>query len=174
MTRDEKNIELQNLTQQVAELNSFVLADSSTLDVAKITQFRRLCHKNGVTMKVVKNTLLRKALEASDQDYGDLMNLLVGPTSLMYASEAKYSAKVIKDFRDEENEKPLLKGAYVDGSIFIGDDKLKELANLKSKSELIAEVISLLEAPMMNVLSSLNSAERSIAGVVKTLSERKE
>lgn len=171
MTREEKNQELQSLTEKISELTSFYLADSSTLSVAKMNQFRGLCYEKDVQFKVVKNTLLKKALEASETDFGSMYELLSGPTALMYSAEAKNSALVLKQFR-EDNEKPVLKGAFIDGSFYIGDDKIKELASLKSKEELIGDVIMLLQSPAKNVISALSSGGSTIAGVLQTLSEK--
>ncbi len=171
MTREEKNQELQSLTEKISELTSFYLADSSTLSVAKMNQFRGLCYEKDVQFKVVKNTLLKKALEASETDFEGMYELLSGPTALMYSAEAKNSALVLKQFR-EDNEKPVLKGAFIDGSFYIGDDKIKELASLKSKEELIGDVIMLLQSPAKNVISALSSGGSTIAGVLQTLSEK--
>lgn len=171
MTREEKNQELQSLTEKISELTSFYLADSSTLNVAKMNQFRGKCFEKDVQFKVVKNTLLKKALEASETDFESMYELLSGPTALMYSAEAKNSAVVLKEFR-EENDKPVLKGAFIDGSFYIGDDKIKELASLKSKEELLGEVITLLQSPATNVISALSSGGSTIAGVLQTLSEK--
>ena len=171
MTREEKNQELQSLTEKISELTSFYLTDSSTLSVAKLNQFRGLCYEKYVQFKVVKNTLLKKALEASETDFESMYELLSGPTALMYSAEAKNSAVVLKQFR-ENNEKPALKGAFIDGSFYIGDDKIKELASLKSKEELIGDVIMLLQSPAKNVISALSSGGSTIAGVLQTLSEK--
>jgi large subunit ribosomal protein L10 len=171
MTREEKNQELQSLTEKISELTSFYLADSSTLSVAKMNQFRGLCYEKDVQFKVVKNTLLKKALEASETDFESMYELLSGPTALMYSAEAKNSAVVLKQFR-EDNEKPVLKGAFIDGSFYIGDDKIKELASLKSKEELIGDVIMLLQSPAKNVISALSSGGSTIASVLQTLSEK--
>ena len=171
MTREEKNQELQSLTEKISELTSFYLTDSSTLSVAKMNQFRGLCYEKDVQFKVVKNTLLKKALEASETDFESMYELLSGPTALMYSAEAKNSALVLKQFR-EDNEKPVLKGAFIDGSFYIGDDKIKELASLKSKEELIGDVIMLLQSPAKNVISALSSGGSTIAGVLQTLSEK--
>lgn len=171
MTREEKNQELQSLTEKISELTSFYLTDSSTLNVAKMNQFRGLCYEKDVQFKVVKNTLLKKALEASETDFESMYELLSGPTALMYSAEAKNSALVLKQFR-EDNEKPVLKGAFIDGSFYIGDDKIKELASLKSKEELIGDVIMLLQSPAKNVISALSSGGSTIAGVLQTLSEK--
>ena len=171
MTREEKNQELQSLTEKISELTSFYLADSSTLSVAKMNQFRGLCYEKDVQFKVVKNTLLKKALEANETDFESMYELLSGPTALMYSAEAKNSAVVLKQFR-EDNEKPVLKGAFIDGSFYIGDDKIKELASLKSKEELIGDVIMLLQSPAKNVISALSSGGSTIASVLQTLSEK--
>lgn len=171
MTREEKNQELQSLTEKISGLSSFYLADSSTLNVAKISKFRGLCYEKDVQFRVVKNTLLKKALEASETDFESIYELLTGPTALMYSAEAKNSAVVLKEFR-EDNEKPVLKGAYIDGSFYIGDDQINELASLKSKEELIGEVITLLQSPATNVISALSSGGSTIAGVLQTLSEK--
>lgn len=171
MTREEKNIELQRLTEQIAGLNSFYLTDSSTLSVAKINKFRELCYEKGVSMKVVKNTLLRKAFEANEQDFESLYDIVKGPTALMFSEEANASAKVLKEFR-EDNERPILKAAYIDGSFYVGDDKLNELASLKSKEELIGEVITLLQSPATNVISALSSGGSKIASILQNLSEK--
>lgn len=171
MTREEKQQELQSLTSQLSGVTSFYLTDSSTLNVAKVNQLRRLCHQKGVSFKVVKNTLLKKALEANETDFESLYGTLSGPTSLMIASEPSTVAKVIKEFR-ENSEKPLLKAAYIDGSFYVGDDKVNELATLKSKDELLGDVILLLQSPAKNVISALSSGGSTIAGLVKTLSER--
>ncbi len=171
MTREEKNIELQRLTEQISGLNSFYLTDSSTLSVAKINKFRGLCYEKGVSLRVVKNTLLRKALEANEQDFESLYEIVKGPTALMYSEEASASAKVLKEFR-EENDRPILKAAYIDGSFYIGDDKIKELASLKSKEELIGDVLTLLQSPATNVISALSSGGSKIASILQTLSEK--
>jgi large subunit ribosomal protein L10 len=171
MTREEKNIELQRLTAQISGLTSFYLTDASTLSVAKINSFRGKCYEKDVQFKVVKNTLLKKALEASEQDFEGMYDLLSGPTALMYSAEAKVSAVVLKEFR-EKNDRPILKGAFIDGSFYIGDDKIKELASLKSKEELIGEVISLLQSPAKNVISALSSGGARLAGILQTLSEK--
>jgi large subunit ribosomal protein L10 len=171
MTREEKHIELQSLTEKIAGLTNFYLTDASTLNVAKINAFRGKCYESGVQFKVVKNTLLKKALEASEQDFESMYDLLSGPTALMYSAEAKTSAVVLKEFR-EKNDRPILKGAFIDGSFYIGDDQIKELASLKSKEELIGEVISLLQSPAKNVISALSSGGSRIAGILQTLSEK--
>lgn len=171
MTREEKNIELQRLTEQISNLNSFYLTDSSTLSVAKINKFRGLCYEKGVSLKVVKNTLLRKALEANEHDFEGLYETVKGPTALMFSEEASASAKVLKEFR-KGNERPILKAAFIDGSFYIGDQYIDELASLKSKEELIGDVIMLLQSPATNVISALSSGGSKIAGILQTLSEK--
>lgn len=171
MTREEKQLELQSLTDQLTGLTSFYITDSSTLNVEKVNKLRRLCHQKGVSFKVVKNTLLKKALEANENDFEGIYGALAGPTSLMFATEPSTVAKMLKEFR-EDNDRPLLKAAFIDGSFYTGDDKIAELATLKSKDELIGDVIMLIQSPAKNVISALSSGGSTIAGLVKTLSER--
>jgi large subunit ribosomal protein L10 len=171
MTREEKQQVLEELAAQIAGINSFYITDASTLDVATINKFRRLCFEKGVTFKVVKNTLLKKALESCEGNYEGLYDVLAGPTSLMFAESASMPAKVLKEFR-EGAEKPILKAAYIDSDIYLGDDKIKELATLKSKEDLLADVILLLQSPAMNVISGLKSGGSNLSGILKTLSER--
>ena len=135
------------------------------------TNLRRACFKAGVKLEVVKNTLLAKAMEGSDKDFGDLSQTLVGNTSLMFSETGNAPAKVIKEFR-KKSDRPLLKGAYIEESVYVGDDQLENLVNIKSKEELLGEIIGLLQSPAKNVISALKSGGSTIAGIVKTLSER--
>lgn len=171
MTREQKQEALRELTEQISGVNSFYITDASSLDVATINKFRRLCFEKGVTFKVVKNTLLKKALEANEGNYEGLYEVLHGPTSLMYAEAANLPAKVLKEFR-EGADKPLLKAAYIDSDVYLGDDKIKELVSLKSKEDLIADVIALLQSPAKNVISALQSGGSNLSGILKTLSEK--
>lgn len=171
MTREEKKQAVIELTEQVNNATNIYVTDASTLDVESINKFRGLCYEKDIKFKVVKNTLLKKALEASDINYEGLYEVLKGSTSLMFSDTANLPAKVLKEFR-EENEKPLLKAAYIDSEVFYGDDSIKELATLKSKEELLGEVITLLESPMKNVISSLSSGGSTIASLLQTLSEK--
>ena len=171
MTREEKSRVIEDLTAQLAATNVVYLADISGLDAETTSNLRRSCFKAGIQLNVVKNTLLEKAMEASENNYGDLPSVLAGNTSIMIASNGNAPAKVIKEFR-KKSDKPLLKGAYVDQAVFIGDNQLDALVALKSKEEMIGEVIGLLQSPAKNVISALKSGGSTIAGLVKTLSER--
>ena len=171
MTREEKAQVIEELTAQLAGTNVVYLADISGLDADATTNLRRICFKAGIKLEVVKNTLLEKAMEASDNDYGDLPSVLAGNTSIMIAENSNAPAKVIKEFR-KKSDKPILKGAFIHQAVFIGDNQLDALVALKSREELIGEVIGLLQSPAKNVVSALKSGGSTIAGLVKTLSER--
>lgn len=159
MTREEKSIAIENLTTKLAESNVVYIADTSGLDAETTSNLRRACFKAGIKLEVVKNTLLEKAMEASSNDYGDLPTILKGNSSILIAEIANAPAKVIKDFR-KKSEKPILKGAFINNEIYIGDNLLDSLASLKSKEEVIGEIIGLLQSPAKRVLSALlNNAE---------------
>src|SRR5690554_2433890 len=171
MTREEKSQVIETLTAQLSSNDNIYLADISGLDAGKTTNLRRACFKAGVQLAVVKNTLLKKAMESSDKDFGSLPEVLKGNTSIMFSETGNAPAKVIKEFR-KKSDRPLLKGAYIQESIYVGDEQLDSLVELKSKEELIGEVIGLLQSPAKNVISALKSGSTTIAGLVKTLSER--
>ncbi|MUU79616.1 50S ribosomal protein L10 [Winogradskyella endarachnes] len=171
MTREEKSQVIEELTAQLADNTNIYLTDISGLDAATTSNLRRACFKSNIKLAVVKNTLLEKAMEASDKDFGDLPATLKGNTSVMYSETGNGPAKVIKEFR-KKSEKPLLKGAFIEESIYIGDDLLDALVDIKSREELIGEIVGLLQSPAKNVISALKSSGGTIAGIVKTLSER--
>lgn len=171
MTREEKSHVIETLTAQLSDNNNIYLADISGLDAGNTTNLRRACFKAGVQLAVVKNTLLKKAMESSDKNFGELTEILKGNTSLMFSETGNAPAKVIKEFR-RKSDKPLLKGAYIQESIYVGDNQLDSLVELKSKDELVGEIIGLLQSPAKNVISALKSGGNTIAGLVKTLSER--
>ncbi|MDP2688354.1 MAG: 50S ribosomal protein L10 [Aequorivita sp.] len=171
MTREEKSQVIETLTAQLSDNANIYLADISGLNAGNTTNLRRACFKAGVQLAVVKNTLLKKAMESSDKDFGELTEILKGNTSLMFSETGNAPAKVIKEFR-RKSDKPLLKGAFIQESIYVGDDQLDNLVNLKSKDELVGEIIGLLQSPAKNVISALKSGGNTIAGLVKTLSER--
>jgi len=171
MTREEKSVVIEELTAQLADNTNIYLTDISGLDAATTSNLRRACFKSNIKLAVVKNTLLEKAMEASDKDFGDLPSTLKGNTSVMYSETGNAPAKVIKEFR-KKSEKPLLKGAFIEEAIYIGDDLLDTLVDIKSKEELLGEIITLLQSPAKNVISALKSGGGTIAGLVKTLSER--
>jgi large subunit ribosomal protein L10 len=172
MTKEEKAQYIDDLTVELQEAGIFYLADTSDLTVETINALRRKCFQSNIRLKVVKNTLLEKAMDrVTEKDYGNLKGVLSGPTSIMFAEVGNLPAKVIKDFR-KKNAKPLLKGAYIEESVYIGDDQLDALESIKSKDELIGEIIGLLQSPAKNVVSGLKGQGGKIAGILKTLSER--
>ena len=171
MTREEKSQVIEELTGQLAENANIYLADISGLNAGTTSDLRRACYKANVSLAVVKNTLLEKAMEASEKDFGELPSVLKGNTSVMYSETGNAPAKVIKAFR-KKAEKPLLKGAFIEEAVYIGDEQLDMLVDIKSKEELIGEIIGLLQSPAKNVISALKSGGGTIAGLIKTLSEK--
>jgi len=171
MTREEKAQVIEALTAQLADTQTIYLADISGLDAGSTSNLRRACFKANVKLAVVKNTLLAKAMEAAEKDFGDLPTVLKGNTSIMLSETGNAPAKVIKEFR-KKSEKPLLKGAFVEEAIYVGDDYLDTLVNIKSKEEVIGDIVGLLQSPAKNVVSALKSGGGKIAGILKTLSEK--
>jgi large subunit ribosomal protein L10 len=171
MTREEKSQVIQDLTGRLTENPVIYLADISGLNAADTSNLRRACFKANVKLAVVKNTLLAKAMESSDKDFGDLSSVLKGNTSLMISDTGNAPAKVIKAFR-KGKEKPILKGAYVEEAVYVGDDQLDNLVNIKSKEEVIGDIIGLLQSPAKNVISALQSGGGKIHGILQTLSEK--
>ncbi len=172
MEKNKKNQEIADLKEKFGNSQYFYITDSSTLTVEKINKFRRLCFNSGIEYRVSKNTLIRKALEQVEGNYEALYPLLNGPTGVMFSTDGASAAKVLKEFR-KSNDKPVLKGAYIDSDVFIGDNQIAVLAALKSKSELIGDIIGLLQSPAKNVISALQgSSAQKIAGLLKTLEER--
>ena len=171
MTREEKSQVIEALTAELAESSNFYLTDLSGLDAGMTSQLRRACFKANVRLSVVKNTLLEKAMEASEKDFGELPSTLKGNTSVMYSETGNAPAKVIKAFR-KKSEKPFLKGAYIEEAVYIGDDQLDMLVDIKSKEELIGEIIVLLQSPAKNVVSALQSSGGKLSGIIKTLSQK--
>ena len=171
MTREEKSQVIEELTAQLADNANIYLADISGLNADTTSNLRRACFKADVKLAVVKNTLLEKAMEASDRDFGELPTVLKGNTSVMYSETGNAPAKVIKAFR-KKSDKPFLKGAFIEEAIYLGDDQLDMLVDIKSKEELLGEIIGLLQSPAKNVISALKSGGGTIAGIIKTLSEK--
>ena len=160
MTREEKSIAIEDLTAKLANANVIYIADTSGLNAETTSNLRRTCFKAGIKLEVVKNTLLGKAMEASSNDYGDLASVLKGNSSIFIADIANAPAKIIKDFR-KKSDKPAFKGAYINGEIYIGDNLIDSLASLKSKEEVIGEIIGLLQSPAKRVIAALlNNAEQ--------------
>ena len=171
MTREEKSQVIEELTAQLGSNTNIYLTDISGLDAGNTSNLRRACFKANVKLTVVKNTLLEKAMEASEKDFGDLPSTLKGNTSLMYSETGNAPAKVIKAFR-KKSDKPLLKGAFIEEAIYIGDEQLDTLVDIKSREELIGDIVGLLQSPSKNVISALKSGGGKLAGIIKTLSER--
>ncbi len=168
---------IEELVQELNENPNFYLTDTSSLTVEKTNNLRRACYNKQIKMRVVKNTLLQKAMEKTGRDYSSLFTSLKGTTAVMFSVSGSEPAKLIKQFRKENpksGDKPLLKAAYVEESSYIGDNQLDTLASIKTKNELIGDIIGLLQSPAKNVISALQSGKNKLAGIVKTLSEKPE
>ena len=173
MTREEKSNMIESIKSNLDCNSTVYLADCSGLDADSTSKLRRACFKYNIKLSVVKNTLLSRAMDEVDKDFGELKSLLKGNTTLMLSDIGNAPAKVIKNFR-KKSEKPILKGAFVEESIYLGDDLLETLVNIKSKEELLGEIVSLLQSPTKNLISALKSSGSKISGVLKTLSEKNE
>jgi large subunit ribosomal protein L10 len=173
MTRDDKAAAIAELEEKFGETPFFYLADSSTMTVEKINSFRRACYNQGISVQVAKNTLIQKALERypESRGYKALYEVLNGPTTILISSNPKAPAILLEEFR-KNADRPILKAAYIDSAVFIGDDQIKPLTKLKSKEEMIGEIIGLLQSPMQRVASQITATGTKIAGIVKTLEER--
>ncbi|MBD1392541.1 50S ribosomal protein L10 [Mucilaginibacter glaciei] len=171
MNKEEKYDLVLALTEQMKEYGNFYITDTSDLTVAKVNNIRRQCFENEITMLVAKNSLIEKAMEAAEGDYTPIYDVLKGSSTILFSKSATAPAKLIKKLR-KAGDKPLLKAAYIDSAIFIGDDQLDTLIKLKSKEQLIGEIVGLLQSPAKNVISALQSGGNILAGVVKTLQER--
>jgi large subunit ribosomal protein L10 len=171
MRKEDKSQLIETLTEDLKAAKYLYITDISDMNVENTGKLRRLCFKKEVKLVVVKNTLLHKAMEKSGKDFGNLYDVLKGHTSIMIAEQGNVPAKLIKEFR-KTSAKPLLKGAYVEEMTFVGDNQLDALMAIKTKNELIADVIALLNSPAKNVISALQSGGQKLSGVLKTLSER--
>jgi large subunit ribosomal protein L10 len=171
MTRDEKAKVINNLAQAINNAKHFYLTDISALNAEDTSKLRRKCFEKDIKLVVVKNTLLKKALEKCEGQYDELYSVLTDATSIMFTETSSAPAKLIKEFRRTLN-RPVLKAAFVEESIYIGDGQLDTLSSIKSKEELIGDIIVLLQSPAKNVLSALQSGGSSLAGIIKTLSEK--
>lgn len=171
MKRSEKLEVIEQLTKEINSYSHYYLADISNLNAAVTSDLRRLCNKREVKLVVVKNKLLRKALENSKKNSPELYDVLVNNTSIMFSNSGNVPAKLIKEF-SKKNKKPVLKGAFVEECAYVGADQLEALINVKSKEELIGGIIATLQSPMKNVISALQSGGQTIVGVLKTLEER--
>ena len=172
MTRHEKDQLIDELVQMLTDKNVVYLTDASGLNSEATTTLRRECYKKDIRVRVVKNTLLRKAMERTEgRDYTDLYDVLKGQTALLVGDVGNAPARILKEFR-KKHDMPLLKGAYVEEATYLGDNNLEALTNIKSKEEVLADVIALLQSPMKNVVGALNSGGNTLAGLVKALQER--
>lgn len=171
MRKEDKSQLIATITEELKNAPYLYVTDISDLNVETTNALRRQCFKKEVKLIVVKNTLLRKAMEACGKDYSSLYEILKGHTSIMISDQGNAPAKLIKEFR-RTSPKPLIKGAYIEEMTYIGDDQLDTLVALKSKNELIADVVALLSSPAKNVISALQSGGQNISGILKTLSER--
>ena len=173
MKREDKQAIIDNLADIIKQYPNFYITDTQGLTVDNTSKLRRLCFNKGVKMRVAKNPLIRKAMEKAGSGYEGIFDALKGTSAIMFSEVGNAPAKIIKEFR-KKNDKPLLKGAYIDSSIFLGDTQLDTLVKLKSKNELIGDVIYMLQSPAKNVIGALQSGGGKLAGIVKTLSERPE
>jgi large subunit ribosomal protein L10 len=171
MKREEKDQIIGSLVEDLSKYNCFYITDISSLTVEKTNQLRRLCFNKQVKINVAKNSMIKKALERMDGDYSPLFETLKGSSAIMYSDTGNVPAKLIKEFR-AKNDRPILKGAWIDSAIFVGDNNLDVLVALKSKNELVADVIALLQSPAKNVISALQSSGQKLSGILKTLEEK--
>jgi len=176
MKKEDKSIIIKQLSEKLKSCNNFYLTDIEALNAAKTSSLRRACSKKNIELVVVKNTLFKKALESIEVDLSALNGSLTGSTAIMFSAVANAPARLIKDFtkdvRRGEIGKPQLKAAYVQECFYIGSESLDALVNLKSRDELLADLVALLQSPVQQVLSALQSGGQSILGVLKTLEER--
>lgn len=171
MRKEDKKVLIESLTQQLKENNNFYLTDVSTLNAEATSNLRRLSFKNNIRLMIVKNTLLKKAMENVDRDFSDLYVALKGQTAIMFSESGNAPAKMIKDYR-KKTTIPLIKAAFIEETAYIGDDQIDFLIAIKSKNELVAELIALLQSPARNVISALQSGGQKLSGILETLSER--
>jgi len=171
MRREEKNAIIDSLAEILKEYSHFYLTDTAQLNAADTSALRRKCFENDIKLIVVKNTLLKRALEMSEGNFEELYPILKGTTSIMFTNSGNTPAKLIKEFR-KKHDKPVLKGAYVQESVFIGDQMLDALVAVKTREELIGDLIFLLQSPARNVISALQSGGNTLHGVLETLSKK--
>ena len=173
MRKEDKQVLIDSILSELKACPNFYLTDVSDLNAEKTSQLRRQCFNSGVKMIVVKNALLHKAMQQMEKDYEGLYDVLKGSTALMLCETGNAPAKLIKNFR-KTSDRPILKGAFIEECCYIGDDMVDALCNIKSKNDLIADVIALLQSPMKNVISGLQSGGHKLSGILETLSERPE
>jgi large subunit ribosomal protein L10 len=171
MNREDKHELVSALQEKMQEFGNFYIADTSSLSVAKVNNIRRKCFESGIEMQVAKNSLIRKAIEGLEGDSSEIFAALKGQSAILFSTSGNAPAKLIKALR-KGSDKPVLKAAYIDSSIYVGDNHLDSLVTLKTREELIGDIIGLLQSPAKNVISALKSSGSKIAGIVKTLQER--
>ena len=171
MTKEEKVLEIESLTTRLKDVKNLYITDIAGLNALETSNLRRMCFKAGIKLSVVKNTLLERAMMSSGKNFGELKDLLKGNTSLMFSESGNGPAKIIKDFR-KKSDKPILKGAFIEETVYIGDDQINHLIALKSKEEVIGDIISILQSPAKNLISALKSGGGKVSGILKSLSER--
>jgi large subunit ribosomal protein L10 len=173
MRREDKNTIIESLAEKLKEYSHFYVTDTAQLNAENTSKLRRKCYENDIKLVVVKNTLLKRALEQSAEDFSELYPVLKSTTSIMFTQSGNAPAKLIKEFR-KKHDKPVLKGAYVQESIYVGDNQLDALVALKTKDELVGDIIMLLQSPAQNVISALQSGGNTIHGVLETLAKKEE
>jgi len=175
MRKEDKKALIDSMSVQLAETSNLYLADISGMNAEDTSDLRRLCFKYNITMRVVKNTLLKKSMDAADRDFDELYEVLKGNTAVMFTETGNAPAKLIKEFRkSKKSESPILKAAYIEQMTYVGNDQLDFLVAIKSREELIADVIALLQSPVKNVVGALQSGGNKLSGILETLSERSE
>jgi large subunit ribosomal protein L10 len=175
MRKEDKKALIDSMSVQLAETSNLYLTDVSGMNAEDTSDLRRLCYKYNITMRVVKNTLLKKAMDAADRDFSELYSVLKENTAIMFTETGNAPAKLIKEFRkSKKSESPVLKAAYIEDMTYIGNEQLDFLVAIKSKEELIADVIALLQSPVKNVLGALQSGGQKLSGILETLSEKSE
>ncbi|MBD5310014.1 MAG: 50S ribosomal protein L10 [Muribaculaceae bacterium] len=172
MKKEDKSIIIEKIGNTLAEYSAVYLTQTAGLNAEKTSALRRACFKDDIKMLCVKNTLLKKAFEASETDYSPLYDLLHGETTLLLSNTGNAPAKLIKKFRQKNDTLPMLKGAFVEESVYVGESQLDTLSNIKSKNELIADVVALLQSPAKNVISALTSGGTKLHGILETLSNK--
>ena len=172
MKKEDKKVIIDQIAETLRQYPNFYLVETAGLNAEKTSAFRRACFKANIKLVVVKNTLLHKALESLEGDYTELYPALAGPTSLMCTEVANAPAKLIKDFVKKDDKLPVLKAAYVEETVYMGADQLDALTAIKSKNELIADVVALLQSPAKNVISALQSGGNKLHGILETLSKK--
>ena len=173
MRKEDKQIIIDSILAELQACPNFYLTDISDLNAEKTSQLRRQCFNSGIKMLVVKNSLLHKAMQQTGKDFDDLYNVLKGSTAVMLCETGNAPAKLIKNFR-QKYDRPILKGAFIEECCYIGDEMVDTLCNIKSKNDLIADIIALLQSPIKNVISGLQGGGHKLSGILETLSEKAE